>query len=524
MKRAIYRLAFRLCAASALAVVALTGCGPPHVETGTTGERTLVEASADRSPNWITREPASDDEYHFFRGIRTDAPSLEAAEADARHNALAGIVQFLGLRVTVDYQRMRTEERTAIEDAIRSVGGADIAGTRLSEFYYRRWRVNEGDRVRYLYDGFVLVRLPKASVERIRQNQQERLRGIRQMLAGPGFMARPGEIYPQITSAAQALAAVNALNESVLVTTQTAGEAEQIRSQAITRLTRLIGAMQIRVAAEPRRVTSGAQQEPFRIRATVTIDDRGVPAPVPQVAVSLAFGSGDGALTQVVWTDQLGVATWDLHSVPFRGGSVPITARIQLPEGAQSLQTLATAAPTASGSVQIVDAASLVKILVLVRERVAGGDTDTHFAESRLVDALREAGFEVVAPGALPPGALTDDPWSSADAATDLAEQTGASMVLTGTIETTEPTPVARMQGVYFCTANVALVLTSVADHRAVASVALPDDVVRDSKGFGNTPERAAENALMLSRGRGRQPNGYTHIAEQILRAVSGGQ
>ncbi len=159
----------------AVALAALAGCGGPNVNTGIAGERTLVESSAERPPEWVLREPASDDQFHYFRGVRTNAPSYEGAETDARQNALAGIIQFLGLRVTVDYERMRTEERTAIQDALRSVGGADIFGTRLSDIYFRKWRVNEGDRVRYEWDVFVLVRFPRESVSRIAENQQKQL-------------------------------------------------------------------------------------------------------------------------------------------------------------------------------------------------------------------------------------------------------------------------------------------------------------------------------------------------------------
>ena len=522
MKRRSNKALHRASIISVLVLAAVAGCGPGQVNTGITGERTLIEASAEQTPGWVTREPESDNQYHYFRGIRTDAPTLEAAEGDARQNALAGIVQFLGLRVTVDYQRLRTEERTAIEDAIRSVGGADIAGTRLSEFYYRRWRVNEGDRVRYLFDGFAMVRLPRASVERIQQGQQERLRNIQQMLAGPGFMARPSEIAAQITNASQALSAVNELNQSVLITTQTSGQADQIRRQAVTRLTRLVSSLQVSVAAVPERVTAGRQPQPLVLRVSVTQDDRGIPAPVPQMPVKISLGEGDNSVSQVVWTDTRGIAEWDLHEINVAGTSTPVTAQVQLPEGARTVNDLATSVPTATTTLSIVDATSLVKVLVAVREQVSGEDTGQHFAEARIVEALSEAGFEVVAPGQLPSDAVAGDPWKNTAAAAELAASTGANMILSGSISVSEPTPVARMRGVFFCTASAELVLSSVRTGQVVASIPLPDDVVRDTKGFGNSPERAAQNALMLARGRGRQPNGYTHIAEQIRSAVAG--
>jgi hypothetical protein len=91
----------------------VTGCGTSafNARTGIEGDRTQVEASSPKPPKWVVREPKSDAEFHYFRGFRSDAPSLEGGETDARHNAMATIVQFLGLRVTVDYRRMRTEEK-----------------------------------------------------------------------------------------------------------------------------------------------------------------------------------------------------------------------------------------------------------------------------------------------------------------------------------------------------------------------------------------------------------------------------
>ena len=113
---------------------------------------------------------------------------------------------------------MRTDERTQIRDAIRSVGGADIFGTRLSEMYYVRERIDDCERVRDVYSVSVLVRFPRESVERIKASQRERLRVIQQMMAGPGFMSEPDEIYSQVLGAANALEAIEGLNRNVLIT------------------------------------------------------------------------------------------------------------------------------------------------------------------------------------------------------------------------------------------------------------------------------------------------------------------
>lgn len=498
-------------------VALLVGCSPKPIKTVPRGERTLVEASAGSVPAWVVREPESDREYHYFRGIRTDAPSLEAGETDARMNALAGIVQFLGLRVTVDYQRLRTEQQTEIRDALRSVGGADIFGTRLSELFYRRWRVEDRDRVDDRYDVYVLVRFPRESVERIKQNQRERLHAIEQLVAGPGITVQPGELYGGILRAAQALGAVEELNRSVLITTEAEGQADDLKRQALSRLSRLIGALRLSVALSASQVTTGDQEPPLAVQVTVTTDDRGAAAPVPNVPVHVTFG--DTSLAQVVWTDGRGIATWQLHEVPFATGARDIVARVDLPDAIRTLPDMARTVPTASATIEVVPPTELIRLLVVVTVRTNGELLDRSLAEGRLVEALREKGFTVVSPAQTPAELVGLDPRANENSALVFAERVGATMLLMGSVETGQPMPVELMNGVYLTTAQARFTLTDLATNHVVATITLPDQVVQDTRGFGNTPERAADAAISLAR-RG-QPNGYQYIAEQVGRAVS---
>jgi len=504
-------------AAPLAAFVLFAGCSPKPVRTTLRGERALVEASAQEVPGWVVREPESDREFHYFRGIRTDAPSLEAGETDARMNAVAGIIQFLGLRVTVDYQRLRTEEQTEIRDALQSVGGADIFGTRLSELFYRRWRIRDGEEVRDLYDVYVLVRFPRESVERIARSQQERLRNVEQLMAGPGLIGQPSEVYGQIVRTGQALTAINELNRSVLITTETEGQAENLKRQAVARLSRLIGGLRLSIATSAQQVTTGAQNAPFTISVTVTTEDRNASAPVPNVPVTMVFG--DTSHTQVVWTDGNGVGQWEVREVPFGTGTRTITARAELPAAVEGISDIARSVPTASASVEVVPATQLVRLLVIVTERTDGQRLDRTLAEGWLVEALRKEGFTVVSPSQTPSDLGGLDPRANENAALVFAERVGATVLLTGTIETSQATPVEMMNGIYLTSAQARLTLTDLAASQVLATITLPDEVIRDTRGFGNTPERAADAALSLTR-RG-QRNGYEYIAEQVRVAVN---
>jgi hypothetical protein len=71
----------------------------------------------------------------------------------------------------------------------------------------------------------------------------------------------------------------------------------------------------------------------------------------------------------------------------------------------------------------------------------------------------------------------------------------------------------------YVTTAQARIRVTEIATKRLIATVALPDPLVRDTRGFGNTPERAAEAAMAMTRR--DKPNGYAYIAEEIEKAVT---
>jgi hypothetical protein len=497
-----------------LAAGATISCAttPVEVVPPVSGARIMVEASADNPPEWVVHEPESDTEFHYFRGFRSDAPSLEGGETDARHNAMSHIIAFLGLRVEVDYERMRTEDQTQIRDAITSVGGADIFGTRLNELYYRRWRISDGTGVEEAYDVYALIRFPRSAVEMIRRNQEERLAAIRDMISGPGFMTRPGESYAQVIGAANALAAVNELNRSVLITSQTENDALELAQQAESRLNRLLGKLQIQVSSNVSELAAGSQSEPCRIEARVVSQDAGASAVVPNIPVSFVFADS----TRVIWTGADGKAVWEMHTIPQGYGTREITARIDLPSAARAMPEVVRNAPVAATTIEVVPVSSLTTLLVLLDERSDTQLTEAHprMAEARLTEALRKVGFKVIS---IPQDSAYDiagDPWTSEGVATALAQRSGATVLVRGTIISDTPTSVDMMPGVFFTKVEVRLSLISVHDGQVVGSIVLPDDTIPDTRGFGNSHERAVSDAMDLDRN--RQPNGYTYVARQV--------
>jgi hypothetical protein len=496
----------------ALAATFAASCGPKNVRPAPRGERRLVEASAERAPDWITREPASDGEFHYFRGIRTDAPSLEGGETDARQNALAGIVQFLGLRVTVDYQRLRTEEQTQITDAIRSIGGADIFGTRLSEMFYRRWRVTNANEVRDLYDVFVIIRFPKESVERIKNSQQERMQVIARLLGPPAVnQSDIAGLNQQLSNASQALSALTQLNQSVLITTETEAQSQNMRSQAIGKVYRLVAGTRLAIATSSVRIVSGKQEPPFVVSCSVASEND---EPVPNMPVRIAFGDS----SRIVWSNDAGVADFPVFDVRLSPGSHDATAQLDIPDNVRALTDLQRRLPTVTTTVDVVPITQMVRVLVLVGEWRDRRPPARRSAEERLINALRARGFSVVSAAAFSADSL-GNPWANEHDALSLAQRSSASILVRGDVETGEATLVPYSTSMYVTTAQARIRVTEIATKRLIATVALPDPLVRDTRGFGNTPERAAEAAMAMTRR--DKPNGYAYIAEEIEKAVT---
>ena len=494
------------------AVLLVASCGPKTVNTMPRGERRLVEASADRVPDWITREPASDAEYHYFRGIRTDAPSLEAGETDARQNALASIVQFLGLRVTVDYQRLRTEEQTRIADAIRSVGGADLFGTRLSEMFYRRWRVIDGGEVHDKYDVYLIVRFPRESVDRIKTNQQERLQAISRLVGNPaGEPSDPSGFYAQISSISQALRALTDLNQSVLITTETEGQAQQLKALATTKLLRLVGSARLSLTPPAARIATGRHNPPLVFSCLAT-NDRGVP--IPNLPLRLSVGDS----SQVVWSNASGVAEVIRSEIHSTNGRFLFSAQLDLPVDVRSLPDIARTVPSVSSSLEVVPRTETIRLLVVVDEWHNRRSPSRRTAEERLIAALRERGFTVVSAAEFPRNEI-GNPWSNQSDAFDLARKSHSDFLVWGSVETGEATLVPYSTSLYATSATAQIRAIDAVSQNVMATVVLPDGVMRDTRGFGNTPERAAEEAVTLAR---RDfPNGYAYLAEQLERALT---
>ncbi len=129
--------------------------------------------SAAARPSWIGQVPKPDNEYLYFRGIRTGVERLEAGEHDAVQAAVRQILEFLGQEGIVYYAQDRDELQTRIIDRVSFKSSGTVVGARLLELYFEKNFYRDGTG---LYDVFVLVRFPRKELKRERQRYENRLK------------------------------------------------------------------------------------------------------------------------------------------------------------------------------------------------------------------------------------------------------------------------------------------------------------------------------------------------------------
>jgi len=166
-----YRYAAFLLLSAVNFLLLLTSCVTTH-------DIRLVEQSCRPKPNWL-RKPPEDENILYFLGIATHKLRLEDAEHDAFQDAVRKIVEHLGLKGTLEYERRRTELTTKINDQFKAEGSALVEGVKLKELCYEKWQEkDEVDRVRYYYDTYVLLEYPKSAYKKAKRLLLEKWNNI----------------------------------------------------------------------------------------------------------------------------------------------------------------------------------------------------------------------------------------------------------------------------------------------------------------------------------------------------------
>ncbi|HEY4715726.1 MAG TPA: hypothetical protein VII00_01320 [bacterium] len=149
------------------------------------GSQTILEKSGSR-PSWITEIPESKKGIMFFRGLKTNAATLDGGINDARHHALQQIAEMVSTEVNVDYERARVEYGipkddkdigSVVRDAVIALSQQVVKGAREKESYYEKIEEITAGGVHVFFNVYMLVHLSEEDLKRTANEVIEKEKG-----------------------------------------------------------------------------------------------------------------------------------------------------------------------------------------------------------------------------------------------------------------------------------------------------------------------------------------------------------
>lgn len=121
-----------------------------------------VSSNVLKKPEW-TNELLLPNQY---RGLSTNRVSEEEAIKEARNNAIKTVMEEVGISITAESERKRSEDAEGInlefKDNLRGKTKGRIKGIKEISFYSMKSRNGKG------YDAWVLISIPPNEIERAR--------------------------------------------------------------------------------------------------------------------------------------------------------------------------------------------------------------------------------------------------------------------------------------------------------------------------------------------------------------------
>lgn len=141
------------------------------------GEKQLIDKSHTSKPDWVIDIPKETEKMIYSVGVRTDSPSLEGGETDARMNSARKILErFFGLKTTIEYQKLRKTFETNYLDQMKATGGGEIFGTKTKAVYWEKYEIKQPDKITYSYDVWVLLEVRVDDITKALDKMENRRR------------------------------------------------------------------------------------------------------------------------------------------------------------------------------------------------------------------------------------------------------------------------------------------------------------------------------------------------------------
>ncbi len=469
-------------------VLHLAGCGTTAPRLG---EEVLLEGG---EPPAVLKVPSRDS----FVGIAT-APTEEEAREKALLAAKEQIIAFLGTRLRSETIRKVLEEQTGTEESnldiryqaeVQAIAN-NVVQVRAAHTHLQRWQKSAAQGITYYYKAWALVPFSKVEHERYLADlvgQAEKLAGRaleqgRQSARGGKFLDALFQ-YVEVRKSSLQVLEITGLPPGL------ATDLRQMVQDADTELRGLAHGLRLEAENDGQSVrVGGGLALPLVARATLERDGRAVP--VAGLPITFTFLEGEGDIDSPVNTDSQGRAAAAVHRV----GTVNARNQVEATVAVMVEDVTDLNFPRLRFSFGSRKATILVAI-----EVVCEGQELAHTTiESAIVGALRARQYEVVETGAV--GREAD-------------------FVLEGSIEAAGAEK-ANFGNFLVCRAQANLRLVDSRSGLAVAEVHLPNEEIRDTRGYAPNEDRACREAVALKQVQKVyqiEPGDY--LVEQLLQGL----
>lgn len=129
----------------------------------------------EKPPPWIEKRPDDVGDTLYAVGIKTNSPTMEGGENDARMDAVRQIVErFFGMEVESKYKKFRVDFQTKVEEDLKGRGKGKIIGGKTEEVYYEKCeKVEEGGFKEY-YNVYILYSASLSKMEELVRDIEKR--------------------------------------------------------------------------------------------------------------------------------------------------------------------------------------------------------------------------------------------------------------------------------------------------------------------------------------------------------------
>lgn len=469
--------------------VALLGCAPAR-QAAPRLERVPSRVSA--RPAWTTQTRPG-----YFVGLSRPADT----EADARDQALADarrqIVEYLGIRLETELLDQVLEKQTGGLTQLdeRTEVKVETASRAAVQARAEAWHVEESPDGAYL----AWCSVP-FSEERHRTFVQEMVEAT---LAVSGDVYGKGQQYQAHGDLAQALDAytdaLEALEELKDWTSDRdlLTESDRLRADVRGKAKDLLGRLSLSVEQDGQTGRVGrALAAPLTVR--IKWDQAGRLSPVPHLTVHFEWADGTGDLDAVANTDQTGVAQCNVRRIdePGRHEVRAVVGDVRW----ERLIDVVLPRTTFHFS------AFFPTALVHIQERLLSEPRAESTVGTQITQALRDAGFEVITPEGRPP--------AGEDAMVRWAKAQGADLLVFGTASADDVNRIR--EGFFVVTAAAQIHVRATATGKVVTTRDLVNGKQTDTRGFGNSEQAAAREAIQFR----KTPDVWGELVRGIQQAL----